>query len=158
VVAFHGNDRGQEIASLVDDMAPELHAQERPLLFRNGVQHAGYGFGIVLDRPHEVVGGRHAVEKALGREAAAQIEAGNEMPLLAVKMLSQRNDLLRGGAVCLRSEDIGADMRVDRMKTELLVSDHAGGCAFSFSIRQRETEFRPDRPDAGVKPYANTDV
>ncbi|MCY1538222.1 hypothetical protein D9M68_737510 [compost metagenome] len=73
-----------------------------------------------------------------------------------MELLAQGQQFGHGHAVGIGIEDVGADVGVQRVQRELRVRLDAVGSARRLAVFHGKAEFRPDRPDAGIEPDADT--
>ncbi|MCY1364960.1 hypothetical protein D9M69_517880 [compost metagenome] len=138
-------------------MAPAFEAQLRPLPGRQAVEHLGDGLGVGIDGRHHPFGGPgHAVQQAVRWKASTQVDAGHPVLLCGMELLAQGQQFGHGHAVGIGIEDVGADVGVQRVQRELRVRLDAVGSARRLAVFHGKAEFRPDRPDAGIEPDADT--
>src|SRR3990167_9721137 len=74
-----------------------------------------------------------------------------------VDIFTQGDELLSGHPVSVGREDIGSDMRMQRVQAQIRIAENMRCGTFGLPVGQRKSELRPCRVDAGVEPNANAD-
>lgn len=108
---LHRDDAGDEITGLIDECAAAFEVETRAAVAWERVQHAGDGFGILLDGLHELLGALiRVMQRAERGEAAAEVQVAQLPAVGLAAALHERDEFFGGDLVGVRFENVGADV------------------------------------------------